>query len=455
MLLMTEENAFDRAVADAADREYAAAEDLFREALNTCDRAAQRQAAVGLEAQRQAREWEAIAASMAPGAKREQVKVAAADLGAKGVEYLANGVQLEHAKKQAEAQLAAQEAASRRSAYVTIRGQDINKAETDRAFAASQGQQTFDNELKLQEERRKAADALKPASPDAAILNYALHKEQNLDARYIYDPAAQGDERRLMNADGTPAVAPDAPRATEIGQRMAGMHTLARLAANQRDLIKKYGGENGLTQGEGYKLMRSNQKAIANALRNAEKMGTLDASALALAEEIQGGDPTSYVYDATPALEQMIFQGETNLDSFLKGLGGWRPAKGVSYKLPRFDADSAKPDPDYDAAIKTSPRPSGDVALDSSKASAVRAAMQLEPSAEQAAGIDALTKRITTAKTPEEATDAAKRLVAVVEKADNPAAAAEARRRLLDLAVFGPPALQLTIQDALPPGWKK
>jgi len=101
------------------------------------NRQAQRLAAVGLQAQALGREWQATSAKMASGVKREQLALAGAQLAKEGTAAYGQAMQLQHAEDQQKAQLQQAERASRRSAFVTMRGQDLDRENSERAFEAS------------------------------------------------------------------------------------------------------------------------------------------------------------------------------------------------------------------------------------------------------------------------------------------------------------------------------
>ena len=249
----------------------------------------------------------------------------------------------------------------------------------------------------------------------------------------LFNPAAKPDAEGLRifrNADNKPLIT---PRAKELQAQLAAVTTLAQLVAQQKELIEKNGGELN-PRSDAAKVAKSNQAAIANILREANKMGTLDASALELANTIQGGDPTAFIGDASVALEQMLVQAELKMDNDLKS-AGWSPKEGEAFRLPRYKAPKAERDPDYDALIRESPG-MGDMertlaSTDPSKKRAYDAAMGKGLSEEQELGLRDLSKRA-------ESNDAAmEKLVAAAQNAANPAARTAAAQRVLELAASG------------------
>lgn len=279
------------------------------------------------------------------------------------------------------------------------------------------------------EGKKKGRDLLEPT--EGQKLDIQLEKEAR--GTTLHDPSAKGTgkgtvDRTFRDFNGEASkIEPEMAKA--LRPQLGDMSTLAKLVAQQKELIDKNGGVLNPRSDEA-KLVKSNAATIANLLRGAYKMGTLDAAAMDLAKDIQGGDPTAFVGDAGVALEQMIVQGELKLDSDLKA-AGWNPAEGVAYRLPRYEAPVAKPDPDYDRAIGSS----GSADLDSfadvftakGKAS-LDASLGRALTDEQAKGIASLAER---AKTE---TGARAKLEAAAKEADNPAArkAAAAALKVLD-----------------------
>lgn len=197
--------------------------------------AAARLAAVGMTAQRQARDWDAIAAKMKPGENQAKVAQAAVELRVAGTQQLGEALKLQHGDDLQNRQLAQSDAASRRSAYVTMRGQTLDKERDDRAFAANQGQRTFENEIKRQDqvlEGQKVGAAAKAAAASGGIKpELAFQMQKDLDSRtpppmMKIERAPNGNivgtkPMEMVQHDGKPYIFPSEKVGEELRKKLA------------------------------------------------------------------------------------------------------------------------------------------------------------------------------------------------------------------------------------------
>ena len=440
------------------------------------DSQAARMAAIGFDADRMGREIETVAAKMAPSSKRDETALAGTLLRQKGTSLLVASKQQEEARLAQERALAEQIAARKASNSLGWANNKLSRDQFDqsvktneRDFIAGQADKAFDRAMAITDRGNEAAKIVATGKTAAAAAAAAAAKEEK--STTIYNPAATGipDEkgeidRVVRHADGTP-FAPDEAAAKVIRPQMAAMATLAALAEENKQLIEANGGELTALKSAAFQKVKSNQAVIANMLRSGYEMGTLDKSAMELAQQIQGADPTSFMHDGTPGLEQMISQAERKLDFTLKGYG-WRPPAGQAFRLMRQDAPAAPVDRNYDAAIQGSANAPdlkwSEVGTDKGNAR-VAAAYGRGVTEEQALGLrdlsaeadglaqTALKARVAADANPtpaakkaakeaaSAASDKVKKVMAVAEKADNPAQRDAAVRAIEAMAAGGNP----------------
>lgn len=113
----------------------------------------------------------------------------------------------------------------------------------------------------------------------------------------------------MVTEDGKPVLARSEKEAQAIRERKGSVDTAITLIDQTKRIIDKAGGSSKALKGKEYQQVTSNIAAIANTLRVAHQMGALDKGALEQMEKMMGGaDPTSFLYDATPGLNQVRSQ---------------------------------------------------------------------------------------------------------------------------------------------------
>lgn len=106
----------------------------------------------------------------------------------------------------------------------------------------------------------------------------------------------------LINADGS-EFRPNVDEAKEVRAQKAAVDTINQFTNEMIRGIAKHGGESAFFKSDDWQVTKSKQGFVANALRVANKMGTLDAGSMAAVEQMMGAvDPTSFWADASAGL---------------------------------------------------------------------------------------------------------------------------------------------------------
>jgi hypothetical protein len=144
----------------------------------------------------------------------------------------------------------------------------------------------------------------------------------------------------VSNRDGSPALAATEKEGQELREQKAAVDTVNNFIGQMVRGIADHGGESGFFKSNDWQRMKSTKASVMNALRVANKMGTLDEGALKITEEMLGGvDPTSFWRDASAGLinarDGLVTQFNNNLRSQPKYDGdGYKPVDTTKLKGP-------------------------------------------------------------------------------------------------------------------------
>lgn len=221
---------------------------------------AQRQAAYGLEMQRQAQMLETVSKRMEPGIKRANMEQTAAVLGAQGTQLYGQALQAQHAEDAQKAALAQQERESKRAAGVQYARIAADKEKNRYDFTV----QMADMDMKRMEKFQSATTA----------------QEQEAIKREVPD---------LQMSNGQMYQARDEKVATDVATRFASSQSVVNLANDLKRMRQKYGNKAAAMQSPEWQRIVSTSAAIGNSIRTAEQMGTLDNGSIAQMNKMMGG----------------------------------------------------------------------------------------------------------------------------------------------------------------------
>lgn len=163
----------------------------------------------------------------------------------------------------------------------------------------------------------------------------------------------------IRNKDGTPFVASTVDEAKELRAQKAAVDTINQFTNELVRGIKEHGGESEFFKSSAWQEMKAKRTAIANELRVANKMGTLDKGSMEAIEGMMGGvDPASYWQNASKGLLAARDGTITKFNSNLRAQPGYT---GADYKPPDVAEPGAPTSSAADIAQQTALAKTGEV----------------------------------------------------------------------------------------------
>jgi hypothetical protein len=239
------------------------------------------------EMERTARQLEAAAAGYDSEEAVLNAQGAVAELRQKGLDYRDAAVSSAWNRQMEERKFGEQVTARKQSNAIARAG----LAQSDSHFDLSLEERRKDREL----------DARKLEASGQIEAAKALREAQRREDALVIPG--------MVTEDGAPVLAKTEKEAQAIRERKGSVDTAISLIDQTKRIIDKAGGSSKALKGKEYQQVTSNVAAIANTLRVAHQMGALDKGALEQMEKMMGGaDPTSFLYDASPGLDQVRSQ---------------------------------------------------------------------------------------------------------------------------------------------------
>ncbi len=275
-------------------------------------------------------EMEAVAAKFQSPKAKLQAEQNAAALRMEAQKYLGQSAESMFGREMQRGQLA--------NARAQVGLGFANLQENQRQF--DKGQELAANRLLL--DAAKLDQEGNAAGAKAARDQAMQVKQLGIGGQVVQEAGPDGKPKvgydALRNKDGQPFLAPTEKEAIENREIKASLDAVNQFTNEMVRGIAEHGGESQFFKSDAWQKMTANKAAIMNELRQASKMGTLDAGSLAVTEQMMGAaDPTSYWQNASKGLLAGRDNGIAKLNFRLRSQG----YDGADYKPPDTSTPTA------------------------------------------------------------------------------------------------------------------